>query len=83
MWQSQVIREWKTVGSQEAQRSSLLKVLRARFQPELPADVAQRIEQTTDLNILTRWFDAALAVSTLDAFRGVIQATPPAPTQNK
>ncbi len=82
MWQSEVIREWKTAGGLEAQRSSLLKVLRARFQPELPADLAQRIEQTTDLNLLTRWFDAALAMPTLDAFRSAIQAASPPTAQH-
>ncbi len=78
MWQSQVIREWKA----ETQRSSLLKVLRARFQPELPSDLEQRIEQTADLDLLTRWFDAALGTPSLDVFRSVIQAAAPPKAQS-
>ena len=74
MWQSQVIREWKTAGRLEEKRKDLRQVLRSRFQSELPADLAQRIEQTTDLDVLTRWFDAALAMPTLDAFRNAVQA---------
>ncbi len=34
MWQSQVIQEWKTAGRLEAHRSSILLVLRVRFQTE-------------------------------------------------
>jgi hypothetical protein len=78
MWQSQVIRE----GKAQTQRSNLLKVLRARFQPELPADLAQKIEQTKDLDVLTRWFDAALTTTTLDAFRTAMQTASPPVAQN-
>jgi hypothetical protein len=86
VWQSQVIRGWKDEGRREgleAQRRSLLKALQARFPGELPADLAQRIAQAADLALLERWFDSALAVPSLEAFRAAIQAAPsppPAPT---
>ncbi len=76
VWESQVIREWKAAGRVEQQRGALLRALRLRFPPEVPADLGRTIEQTTDLDVLTRWFDAALTVPTLDAFRSAIQ--PPA-----
>jgi hypothetical protein len=82
MWQSQVIREWKTEARLEEKRNDLLKVLRVRFPPEVPADLARRIEETTDLDLLTRWFDAALSIPTLDAFRSNLQTVSSPSTQN-
>jgi hypothetical protein len=78
MWQSQVIREWKT----ETRQSDLMLVLRERFQTEVPADLAQKIEQTTDLSVLSSWLLAALKVPSLDDFRNAIQAVSPPTTQN-
>ncbi|HKI37536.1 MAG TPA: hypothetical protein VKA46_37115 [Gemmataceae bacterium] len=82
MWQSQVIREWKAAGRLEVQRNYLLRVLGARWTPDVPADLARTIEQITDLDLLTRWFDAALAAPTLDAFRSAMQPGSPPATQN-
>jgi len=86
MWESQVIREWKTAGRVEGRveqlRNNLRQVLRSRFQSELPADLAQRIEQLTDLDVLMRWFDAALAMPTLDAFRNAVQTPVSSAAQN-
>jgi hypothetical protein len=80
MWQSQVIREWKDAGRQEARleerRSALVKVLQKRFPPEIPADLTQMIQQSTDPEQLSRWFDAALDAPSLDAVRNVIQPSP-------
>ena len=85
MWQSQVIKEWKDAGRQEGRqqekRNDLLKVLRSRFKGEVPADLTQAIQQTDDLGILSRWFDDALEVASLDEFRNRVQATPP-PTRH-
>ncbi len=80
MWESQVIREWKTPGRVEEKRSDLLLVLREWFQIEVPADLAQKIQQTTDLGVLTGWLRTASTVPTLDAFRTAIQSTPAPPT---
>ena len=89
MWQSQVIKEWKDAGRQEGRqegrqqekRNDLLKVLRSRFKGEVPADLTQTIQQTDDLGILSRWFDDALEVASLEEFRSRVQATPP-PSRN-
>jgi len=52
MWESQVIREWKTAGRVEGRleekRKDLRQVLRSRFQSELPADLAERIVVETN-----------------------------------
>jgi len=81
MWQSEVIREWKTAGRLEAQRNDLLLVLRERFQTEVPADLVQKIQQTLDLSVLTSWLSAALKVPSLDAFRSAMQPGSPPATQ--
>jgi len=81
MWQSEVIREWKTAGRLDAQRNDLLLVLRERFQTEVPADLVQKIQQTLDLSVLTSWLSAALKVPSLDAFRSAMQPGSPPATQ--
>jgi hypothetical protein len=77
MWESQIVREWKAEGRLEGERDSLLRLLRGRFPPEVPADLAQSIAQTTDLEELRRWFDVAMTTPSLDAFRTA--TTPRAP----
>jgi hypothetical protein len=42
----EVVLGWKREGLLEAKRGDLLKVLQARFPPEVPADLAQAIQQT-------------------------------------
>ena len=77
MEQIDIVREWKdkarVEGRREAERDKLLKVLRKRFPPEVPPDLAQAVQQTTDLDQLARWFDAALDAPSLDVFRAVVQ----------
>ncbi|HKI33149.1 MAG TPA: hypothetical protein VKA46_14960 [Gemmataceae bacterium] len=82
MWQSQVIREWKAEARLEEKRAHLLRLLRKRFPPEVPTDLALMIEQTADPEILTRWFDYAATTTTLDAFRNAVQAPAPSTAQN-
>jgi hypothetical protein len=102
MWESQVIREWKTEGRQEGlaegraeglaeglakgraeeKRNALLKVLQLRFQTELPADLAQVIQQTAELEVLSGWFDAALLAPSLEAFASAVRPVPPSPPGN-
>ncbi len=77
-----IVEEWKAKARREEKRTDLLKVLRSRFRTEVPADLKQVIEQEADLEVLSRWFDAALEQPSLEAFRGTIQgdrATPAAP----
>jgi hypothetical protein len=88
MWKSQVFaeaeRRGREAGKVNTQRDNLLKVLRMRFQPEVPLDLARLIEETADLDVLARWFDAALVTSTLEAFQAATQTapTPPAAENN-
>jgi hypothetical protein len=76
--QLDIVREWKDEARVETRRTDLLHVLRKRFPPEVPADLAEIIQQTQDLAILSRWFDAALDAPSLEAFRGIAQTSPPA-----
>jgi flagellar biosynthesis/type III secretory pathway protein FliH len=66
-------------GQLEGQRSALLKVLRARFQTQLPEDLAQAIQQATDPEVLSRWLDTALTAPSLEVFRSLVQAAPDSP----
>ena len=82
MWQSQVIKEWKDEGrkegrqegQREAMQAALLQVLRRRFKEEPPQALAQLIQQTTNLETLSRWTDHAWEVASLEEFRTRIQA---------
>jgi hypothetical protein len=80
MWQSQVIRRWRDQGRQEGRleekRSAVRTVLQERFGVEVPAGLAQLIDQTTDLDTLSSWFRAALAAASLDDFRAAVQPPP-------
>lgn len=73
MVESQVIGRWKQEGRQEGQlemqRKDLLKVLRSRFGATLPSEVETAVQQQTQPDVLARWFDAALAADSLEAFR--------------
>jgi hypothetical protein len=78
--ESTFIREWRQEGLQqglqqgrqegelEARRDSLLRILRRRFGPALPAEVEQRIGQQTDGPLLVTWLDQALAAPDLRSF---------------
>jgi hypothetical protein len=81
MWESQMLREREKAVELRTSRSALLRVLRARFQAEVPADLTQAIQQMTDSETLSRWFDASLDASSLDAFRAAIQGGGNPPTQ--
>ncbi len=72
-----IVREWRDKARAEESRTDLLKVLRKRLAPEGAGDLEQVIQQTTDLGLLRRWFDAALDAPSLEAFRTAI--APPAP----
>jgi hypothetical protein len=81
VWESQVALEWKNAGRQEAMRSALSKVLRSRFQAELPASITDAVQQATDPEVLSRWFDASLTAASLEAFAQLIQPSTAPPTE--
>jgi hypothetical protein len=66
-------------GQMEGQRTALLKFLRARFQAEVPTDLAEAIRQATDPEVLARWLDGALTAPSLEAFRSLVRAAPDSP----
>jgi hypothetical protein len=70
--QLEIVREWKDEARVEERQNNLLRVLRKRFPPEVPPDLSQTIQETKDLEVLARWFDTALEVSSLDAFRSIV-----------
>jgi hypothetical protein len=70
--------EGRREGLVEAIRAALIKLLRARFQGGLLSELTSAIEQTTDLDTLSRWFDAALTIDSVEAFCSLIQTPPPA-----
>jgi len=72
--QISIVREWKDSARLEVKRSDLLRVLRKRFPPEIPADLTQTIDQMTDLQELSGWFDAALDAPSLEDFRSLIHS---------
>jgi hypothetical protein len=77
--ESQIILGWKQEGRQEAEvetwRDVLLEVIRVKWQDPVPDPMRLAIEGTNDLDILKRWFRAALRATTLAEFRAAM--TPP------
>jgi hypothetical protein len=80
MEQLGIVREWKESarreGRLEANRNDLLVVLRERFHTEVPDDLVQTVQRTSDLATLSQWLIAAVGASSLEAFRSVIQPPP-------
>jgi hypothetical protein len=62
--QSTVVNEWKA----EAVAKALFIVLKSRF-GSLPEELAGRITQTRDLDLLEKWVALAVEASSLDEFR--------------
>jgi hypothetical protein len=79
MRQSQQVLEWKREAQQETKRADLLRVLTVRFNGPVPADLGNSIAEMSDLKELDRWFDAALQIDSLDAFRATIGGSPAPP----
>jgi hypothetical protein len=73
MPESTIIAEWMAEGEArgmaQARRSDLFEVLELRFGAPIPTDLVAAIEGQADVDVLSRWFKAALKSETLDAFR--------------
>ena len=61
-------------GRAEGQVKMLLRALEARFQTAIPEELAARIRDTTDLNLVEQWFDWTLEAASLDDFQRRMQA---------
>lgn len=60
-------------GLLDARREDLLKLLRVKSHA-LPPELTAAVRGTTDLTLLSRWFDAALAAPTLEGFARLCQS---------
>src|SRR5262249_2636837 len=74
--ESQQVLEWQAEAKVETRRADLLRALEKRCKAPVPSDLAEAIQATQDMNILLRWFDAALEASTFDEFRAAMQPPP-------
>jgi len=73
MVESQQVLEWMAEGELKRNVQLLLRLLEKKFPPNLPGDLVTRIQGCTDLQQLTRWFDAAIDATTLDEFRDAMK----------
>jgi hypothetical protein len=71
---SQQVPEWQAIAELRLQRANLVRVLEKRCKAPVPSDLAGAIQATQDMNLLSRWFDAALEANTFDEFRAATQA---------
>ncbi len=71
-WGSEVHAEgWAeglAAGLREARRDTLVRVLQLRFRGQVPSDILAAVRQQTDLDVLTRWFDAAVIAPSIELF---------------
>jgi hypothetical protein len=74
---SQQVLEWQAEARAEAElkrlRTDVLRALERRCKAPVPADIAQAVQATTDLNTLSRWFDAAIDAASYDDYRAAIK----------
>ena len=66
---SQQVLEWQA----EVQRANLLRMLEKRCKGPVPGDLAEAIQATQDMGLLSRWFDTALEANTFDEFRAAMR----------
>jgi hypothetical protein len=80
MQESQVINGWIRTGEVKGElnkaRGDVLRLVRRRLADPVPEDIRLAIEGTNDLDVLTRWFDAATDAETLDKFRAAMRQAP-------
>jgi hypothetical protein len=70
---SQQVLEWQNEAVLKTQRANLLRVLEKRGKGPVPTDLAAAIQATEDMNLLSRWFDAALEANSIEEFRTAVQ----------
>ncbi|MGH7174422.1 MAG: hypothetical protein ACRELG_29500 [Gemmataceae bacterium] len=70
---SQQVQEWQNEAELKRLRADLLRVLEKHGNGPVPKDLAEAIQTTEDLNLLSRWFDAALDANSFDEFRAALQ----------
>lgn len=70
---SQQVQEWQNEAIVETQRANLLLALETRGKGPVPSDLAQTIQSTEDMHLLSRWFRAALVANSFDDFRAAVK----------
>lgn len=74
---SQQVLEWqneaRAEGELKRQRANLLLALETRGKGPVPSDLAETIQTTADMELLSRWFQAALKANSFDEFRTAVQ----------
>lgn len=71
---SQQVLEWQAEAEVKTRRAVVLRALERRCKAPIPADIAQSVQATTDIDLLSRWLDAAIDASTYDDFRAAIKS---------
>jgi hypothetical protein len=61
--------EWQADAAKRAKSEDLLRVLRKRFPPAVPADIEGAVLAANDVDQLNRWLDDAATAPTLAQFR--------------
>ena len=72
-WQAEARAEARVEAELKTQRANLLRVLEKRCKAPVPSDLAEAIQATADMNVLTRWFDAAVDANSFDVYRLAIK----------
>ncbi len=67
--ESQGVPEWMAMGEINGGIESLLRLLTMRFGPGMPVDLEDAIRATSSEIQLRSWFELALKMTTLEAFR--------------
>ncbi|HKI38447.1 MAG TPA: hypothetical protein VKA46_41750 [Gemmataceae bacterium] len=74
MRESRVVREWQAEADLKRLRLDVLRALERRCKAPVPADITQSVQATTDVDSLSRWFDAAIDASSYDDFRAALKS---------
>jgi hypothetical protein len=72
-WKSETIETWRNQGDLRTKRADLIEVMELKFKCEVPADMRQRIQQTTDITTLARWLKQVMLLTSLDDVRREMQ----------
>jgi hypothetical protein len=76
MRQLQVVLEWQTEAVVKHAQADVLRLLELRLPGPILGDLRATIEGITDLNELSRWFDADATADTLEAFQTAVMRGP-------
>ena len=73
MKRSESVMEWQAEAKLQTRIEDLIDVLQSRFGTELPSDLLQRIQSSTDVDLLKRWLERAAKARTLNKFRQAME----------